>query len=372
MAYNFSFTDQDIESIDEQAKAFQKQYKESGERRERESRPRMSFLSEGKYTFRIYPDRDKKGNPRISRRVWTHQGLPIGEKRRAYVWQDKRVDDLVNELQREGVTKLGDNVNIWSCKSRSTHLMCVYIFESNDLTWNPPGSTLVWQLNDRQGFALQNWILDLHPEEKRLFLDPNNDKAPGIRLSIDGKGPKANVSISQAGMRGRPLPMPPKLWDSASEEIFHEFTGLDAIYLNEEEDKLSDEDFEEFRKFAYIELEKFKALNGPSSDTTQKGYKFGNGSGRSAESSDLRVLPKTSGPLDNPSPDTGTKPCPLAAAMKTKKDLKDKFGENVQYGNRPGQINPYCQICDWEDDCQEVTLKNQRAQDLDDAIPEFK
>jgi hypothetical protein len=282
MAYNFTFSDKDVDVIDQQAKDFTQQFSDSSNTdKEYEPRPYVSYMSEGTYTFRIYPDRDKRGFARLSRRIWTHRSLPVGvfpdgNYRRLWgIWSDKRIDGILKELRDKGMTRLTKvaELPLWRYESQSNHIVCLHMFESSDPKYNPPNATYYVQLNDGQQFALQNWVNHLHPEDKRIILDPNNDKAPGIRMSVTKVSKKNVVNVDQAGMRPLPLPMPPKIRDAKAEDVFHDFTGLDEIVITEK-DTISDADFDGFRKIMYEELAEFTASSGPPKDTTKLGYKL--------------------------------------------------------------------------------------------------
>jgi hypothetical protein len=388
MAYNFTFSDQDLEVIDNQARDFTTQFSgNSNTSREYEPRLYIPFLKAGNYLFRIYPDRTRDGFVRLTRQVQVHRGIPIGfyrdgNVRRIHpkgVWADKRIDDLLQNLQKQGIDRqrIVAGEALWTYMSQSYYLTCIHMFESSNEERNPSKSSYIVQLNNTQHFAFQDWIQDRHPEQKRLILDPNNDNAPGIRMSIKKKPDgKYNINFETITIPNvsLALPMPPKLRDAKLPDMFHDFNGLDSIMITEE-DRISDEEFFEFKKIMYAELEKYKASAPPPKDTTQLGYKLPSDErGKTLLRDELDDdIPfdqgsSTEPELLEPESSKGTdleasdEYCLLADKIKAKPDMMEAYGNGVRYGNRPNRSNPYCLVCDIEEGCIQETVKNQNSQ----------
>jgi hypothetical protein len=359
-AYSFAFDDKDVVAIDEQAKTFKKEYTESSG--SGEASPKVVFLQEGHHTFRFYPDRDKNGMARIVKRIWIHRGLQINPKRKVWIWEDDRVNGLISELQKEGMENLLGKP-IWQWYSQELGLACIHMFDTQDQEWHPVGSTVIVMLDKRQIFSIQDFISELHPEEKRKLLDPNTDGL-GIKISVTKAGAKSNTSVGVT-MRMLALPMPPQM-TTQDPNVRLPFEGLDKVYI-QETDKLEQADWEEFRKNVYSELEKWKAQKGQAADATGAGADFSKKDGpgpnpgttpdvnpnKSESNSSTPVKTETS----SASNVTSSVTCPLAEKIKIKPEMVNDYGPDVRFGSHPTKNNPYCVICEHEEQCIEVTVK---------------
>jgi hypothetical protein len=83
--------------------------------------------------------------------------------------------------------------------------MMAHIFECPESEYTKPRQTYGVVLDRRQMFSIHDFVAELHPDDKRQMLDPNN-VAPGIKLSITRGSGKANVSCGIAGMQKLELP----------------------------------------------------------------------------------------------------------------------------------------------------------------------
>jgi hypothetical protein len=243
--------------------------------------------------------------------------------------------------------------SLWKYRSRFTYLLCAHIYETVDPNpkWHPPGATVILQLTDRHALALSSEISSWTREDKRDILEPSNP-APGIRINTTGEGKATNVSVSLAGQRKLALAMPPRLIDDKDPNVFHDFSGLDNIYVTEE-DRISDEDYQAFRRFANEELKRFKASRAPR-DTTEQAFRFERPAVTNADYQEIlppKALPPTQERSLAPrSPNSQEEKCFILQKGKNQGDLAD-----ARFGNKPATFNPYCSVCDSEDGCTEVT-----------------
>jgi hypothetical protein len=387
MPYEFKYQDADTEILDKQANEYKEKYLSNSGGGATGTRAWQAYVQDGTHTFRFYPDRDAKGYARLIRRAWVHRGLPIGPKKKVWVYGDERVDALMNEIEQEKMTTIFGK-KTWQWKSAEVGVACAHVFESSDKEWTIAGHTMVLLLQKRQIFAFQEFVADLHPEDKRKMFDPSLD-AVGINFKVNHAASKSNVSVGIAGTRLLHLAMPPQLVADDRETLIP-FEGLDKVYITEDQ-KLSDEDFLEFKKAVYTELEKFKAQGGQATDVTGGGGNGGNnvtsfkdtGPAAGPQSPTPQpTQPTPSNPEPNPKPSPPLNPtpkpqdpepppaaaivpnderCGLAARIKAKPEQAEIYGHGITFGNRPDKRNPYCTICDYEKDCIELTLSNREA-----------
>jgi hypothetical protein len=242
-----------------------------------------------------------------------------------------------------------------------------YFFECPTSEYMKAGNAYGTILNRRQMFALQDWIAELHPEDKRQLLDPNNP-APGIKMQII-KGAKSNVSCGIGGMQRLALP---ELDFKDNDGQVIEYTGLDQLYITED-NKISDEDFFNFRSLIGTEMANFK---GVALDKSSEAHRIGQtGPATSFHASEAGKLEQQK-PVEQPvvhqanaqltavqegaPSDGGEIVCRVAEAAKINPKLKDAY-PNVAFGNKPTKTNPYCLTCSYEDECKIFTAKNKRA-----------
>jgi hypothetical protein len=246
--------------------------------------------------------------------------------------------------------------------------MMVHLYDS------PPGNEYALPkksygavLDRRQIFAIQDFIAELHPDDKRQMLDPNN-AAPAIKLSIAKGAGKANVSCGIASMQRLELP-PLEFKDEDGAPI--EYKGLDHIYITEN-DKISDENFFKLKQAVTQEIINFKSAGGNVKDLSSEGHKIGDRTAdKPEEVKETKSEPKKEerNPKPDPKPvaaaeaekseETGVR-CRLAEQTLVSPSLKEAY-PNAAFGNKPEKITPYCMVCDWESECKILTEKNRKA-----------
>jgi hypothetical protein len=361
MKFKFNM-EEDIARISEEAEAYRREYKERGMFK---AGVPICFLGDGVYVFRIYPDRDQKGFVRLIKRAWIHQRIPLEGDRKLRFWKDERVDRLFAEAEEAGLEKIWGRL-IYQLKSREQGYMMAHFFESSDKEYTKAGQSYGAILDRRQMFAIQDFIAQLHPEDKRQMLNPN-EPAPGIRLSITRGSGKANVSCGMAGMQKLELP---DLEFKDDDGSVVEYTGLDNIYITER-DHITDEDFFKLRNNVYNEIANYKAAGGLAKDRSSEAYKFD----KEPEEQRIHASTTTSQPQQTtsqsqpqtnsstavtPSANTDEKFCRLADQTKNNTKMAEAY-PGVRYGNKPNRSNPYCIACDWEEECRVETEKNKKA-----------
>jgi hypothetical protein len=239
MTYSFRFEEEDISKISKDADDFVKEYITSGSLQRGVP---ICFLGDGTYVFRIYPDRDARGRPRLIKRVWLHYKIPIAGKRKVRFWKDDRVDKLFDEARQAGLENLWGKP-IHQYKSREQAYMMAHFYEvptgQKYTEMNKAYGTII---DKRSIIAIQNLIAGLDLEDMRDLFDPNNS-AFCIRLSIARARSKSVVSCSIAVQKAILPPLEFK--DDEGNKI--EYTGLDGIYIRET-DAISDEDFHKLKQ----------------------------------------------------------------------------------------------------------------------------
>jgi hypothetical protein len=365
--YSFTWSDDDIKGVTEQAERFREDYKKSGN-----FQPGIPicFFGEGNYIFRIYPDRDQHGFARIIKRAFFHNRKTGVEGLYLRCWEDDRINKLFREAQEAGLEKIWGNF-MYAYRSQERGYMMVHLYES------PPGNEYALPkksygavLDRRQIFAIQDFIAELHPDDKRQLLDPNN-AAPAIKLSITKGAGKANVSAGIASMQRLELP-PLEFKDEDGAPI--EYRGLDHIYITEE-DKISDENFFKLKQAVTQEIVNFKSAGGNVKDLSSEGHKFGDKPEEVKETkteSNPEPKKEESNPLPDPKPvsaavtqttkteEAGAIRCRLAEQTLNSPSLKEAY-PNAAFGNKPNKQTPYCLVCDFERECEELTKKRKAA-----------
>jgi hypothetical protein len=370
MKFQFN-VDEDVARIVEEAEAYRKEYKERGQFR---SGVPVTFLGDGTYIFRIYPDRDSKGFVRLIKRAWIHQKIIIEGDRKLRFWKDERVDKLFVEAEEAGLEKIWGKF-LYQYKSREQGYMMAHFFECPESEYTKPGNSYGTVLDRRQIFAIQDFIADLHPEDKRTMLDPNQ-AAPGIKLSITRGSGKANCSCGMAGSQKLELP---ELNFKDDDGTVIEYTGLDNVYITEE-DHITDEDYYKLRNAVYEEISNFKAAGGLAKDRSSEGYKFDRKSDERIASSVSQTQPQPQPQPQQQATPQQTQPqmngngsvavassaaadeieCRLAIQCKNNPKMAEAY-RGAAFGNKPARSNPYCLACDFEEQCGIVTEKNKKA-----------
>jgi hypothetical protein len=367
--YSFSWSESDLKHVSDEAEKYREDYKKTGNY---QPGIPICFFGEGNYIFRIYPDRDPNGFARIIKKAYFHNRKVPVEGLYLRFWEDDRINKLFREAEEAGLEKIWGNF-LYMYRSQERGYMMAHLYES------PPGNEYALAkksygvvLDRRQVFAIQDFIAELHPEDKRSLLDPNN-AAPAIKLSITRGSGKANVSCGIAGMQRLELP-PLEFKDEDGSPI--EYTGLDNIYIKET-DKISDEDFFKLRKAVSEEIANFKASGTPAKDLSSEAHKFGDGgqkdSGKEASPKETKQN-SNPGVHTNPLPDikptesksssgsteAETVRCRLAEQTMISPSLKETY-PNAAFGNKPEKNTPYCMVCDFEEPCKELTAKRMKA-----------
>jgi hypothetical protein len=343
MAFKFDMKDDEYDQISDEAKAYQKEYKESGGF---QAGVPVCFLGDGNYIFRIYPDRDSKGFIRLFRRAYIHNGITIGGKKFRF-WQDERVNQLVQEAADAGMEKIFGKA-LYTFRSKENGYMMVHLYECPESEYTKPKNSYAAVLNRRQMFAVQDFIAELHPEDKRQILDPNIP-APAIKLSITRGAGKSNVSCGIASMQKLLLP---ELEFKDENGALIEYKGLDHVYITEE-DKLSDDDYFALRTAVHSEITNFQAL-GPAQDHSAEAHKIGQSPSESPP-------PQTSPAVSTPQLDEhGNVRCRLAEAGKINPKMAETY-PGAKFGNKPEGITPYCLACEVEALCKDATKKQKAA-----------
>jgi hypothetical protein len=358
MAYKFEYQEIDSQKISEDAEKFCKDYKESSQF---QTGVPVCFLGDGTYIFRIYPDRDAKGWPRIIKRAWIHGRIPVDEKRSIRFWADDRVDKLLEEAAETGLEKLWGKF-LYQYRSREQGYMMAHFYEvPAGQEYTKKGESYATVLDRRATYAIQNFIAELHPNDKKQLLDPNLD-APGLRLQITKAGSKSNVSCGIAGMTKLSLP-PLEFKDDDGKEI--EYKGLDYVYIKET-DKVSDEDFFKIRQNISAEIQSFKSNNGPAVDKSAEAHRIGDKVPNNSNSKETnKIEDKVSEAREQAKETVTTKSkndieCRLYEQGKASEKVRSQYPD-ARYGNKPEKSNPYCLACDWESECEDATAKAKAA-----------
>jgi len=358
MQVKFNLSDEDINKISEEAEAYKREYKERGMF---QPGVPICFLGDGTYVFRIYPDRDAHGFIRLIKRVWIHGKVRIDDDKFRWFWKDERVDKLFGEAKEAGMEKMWGKF-LYQYTSREQGYMMAHFYESADEQWTKKGQPYAVILDRRQMFAIQDFITELHPDDKRQILNPNNP-APGIKLSITRGGGKANVSCGIAGMTKFELP-DLQFKDEDGNPI--EYKGLDHVYITEK-DKLADEDFFMLRNGVYQEIANFKALGGGAKDRSSEGHKLGqNEKTPSAEVAGSGFATQQTTQANSvvsaatPAAQSGEKQCRLADQTKINPKMAEAYPD-ARFGNKPNKSTPYCLACSFEEDCTIETQKSKAA-----------
>jgi hypothetical protein len=386
MPYNFQLSDDDFARINEDAEQYRKEYKERGF----QVGVPVCFLGDGNYIFRLYPDRDAKGFARVIKKAWIHTGITVEEKKLRF-WSDERVNKLFAEAEEAGLEKIFGKP-IYQFKSREQGYIMAHMYECPETEYTKPGNTYATVVNRRQMFAIQDFIAELHPDDKRAILDPNNP-APGIKLQNTKGSGKANVSCGIAGMQKLTLPAL-EFKDDDGNPI--EYNGLDQVYITEN-DKISDEDFFKLRNMVYTEIANFKASGGLAKDKSAEGHKFSD----KALESPAPLISHSTGPSQafhasqagnlNPEPRapqeakpapeapkaaaaSSTAPALAAPTTATGEEIRCRLADqcksnpkmaeaypDARFGNHPEKSTPYCLACSFEEECTVVTAKAKKA-----------
>jgi hypothetical protein len=265
MAYSFEFRDGDMDKLSEDA---DKLIKECMTSYSFQASVPICFLGDGTYVFRIYPDRDSKGWPRLIKLVSIHSKIPIGERRKIRFWKDDRVNKLFDEAKQAGLEHLWGKP-IYQYKSREQGYMMAYFYEVPEgQKYTQSGKAYGTILDKHSMAALYNLMLAVPPEDKRQLFDPANP-AFGIKLSLKRAAGKSNVSCRIAMSK---LTLPSlEFKDDEGNEI--EYDGLDSIYIKET-DKILDEDFFKLKQAVTEQINNFKAAGGKAVDKSAEGHKF--------------------------------------------------------------------------------------------------
>lgn len=379
--YSFNWSDDDIKKVSEDAEKYREDYKKSGQTFQ--AGVPICFLGDGNYIFRIYPDRDPNGFARIIKRAFIHNRKTPVEGLYLRCWEDDRINKLFKEAEEAGLEKIWGNF-LYMYRSQERGYMMSHLFEAPpDNDYAKPKNSYAIILDRRQIFAIQDFIAELHPDDKRALLDPNN-AAPGIKLSITRGSGKANVSCGIAGMQRLTLPVL-DFKDEDGAPI--EYTGLDQVYITEN-DRISDENFFKLKKAVGEEIANFKAAGGHAKDLSAEGHKFKDQSDKATDSSQERKdnttttsetstkdskeqqissgtvsdVKKTESKSTNSVTETETDTirCRLEEQTRVSPALKATYPD-AAFGNKPSKATPYCMICDIESECAELTKKRKAA-----------
>jgi hypothetical protein len=358
MKFNFNMSPDDINKINEEAEAYRKEYKERGGF---QSGVPICFLGDGTYVFRIVPDRDSKGFIRLIRRAWIHQRVPVDDRKLRF-WKDDRVDKLFEEAEEAGLEKIWGKP-LYQFKSREQGYMLAYYFESSNDEFTKSKQFYGTVLDRRQMFAIQDFVAELHIDDKRQILDPNN-AAPGIKLQITRGSGKANVSCGIAGMTRLEIP---EIEFKNEEGEAIEYKGLDHIYITED-DKISDEDFFKLKGAVYEEITNFKAAGGKAKDKSSEAHKFSDKAAdpsitnASSASSPVTATPQQAS--TSTAVTTAVDPDEIKCILAEQCKINPKMAEvypNVAFGNKPSRPTPFCLACDIEEQCTMATAKRNKA-----------
>ena len=327
----------------------------------------VSFLDPGNFSFRIYPDRNEEGKPRILKRVSIHS-FQLGEKRIRF-WHDNRVNELVRRAE-----EAGDKDEAWKWRAREHSYLMTHLYRV------PPGNKYLKKdtacaliLNRKQSESFLKFVLGLSPEERKARLNPNA-AAPAITLRVVGRGKSGETHFGYT-QEEFSLPFPPNLPEGSSWE------GLDKVYV-QPTDRISDQDFGLFQRqvearVSFLSNRGVERPNGRTSVPVGSGGRTGasngqsNGASNGADLSDFGEEGGSGdgdGESDSPSPPSegattsgDEEKCLIAARALIDQSLREKFPE-ARFGKHPtGPTNPYCISCDHELDCRKLTESGETA-----------
>lgn len=223
--------------------------------------PVSYFGAEGTYIFRLYPE-NYKGKPRMRRTVWSNQ---LHNYRRVLTKKgDTRIDDLVKSAQEQGFD--GKTTGFWKHKKNQDAIMMGYLISApENKSIQKPGSATAIIMNWLQIESLDSFFDSLEEEgvSLRKFLHPGKPSR-AIKMTIKKvqKGKKMETIVNCSSTQDDTYELPP-LKEALPEGM--EFPGLDEIHVKSDQ-YLTDELFEEFKKYYDEKINKIKEFKGNSHD----------------------------------------------------------------------------------------------------------
>ena len=226
------------------------------EQADRENRAPVSYIDEGSYWLRLYPEirLEEDGKSRrmhVVRKFWSYTGLAKGVRRLPAPRGDT---DLVRpEVQRLVDAKYDQ---AWKFKAKEEGLIKVNIYRSSlpkDHKYIKLNTPMFLVLRRKQINALNEFLAELSPESLRTVLNPRNT-APLIKMSYtagSGGSSSFGFDLEQKDLPGLP----------------EGFPSLFEVLINDETPLATDEEIVKIRKSVSLALAMSSNIVNPSDDS---------------------------------------------------------------------------------------------------------
>lgn len=226
------------------------------EQQDRENRAPVSYLDEGSYWIRLYPEirLEEDGKSRrmhVVRKFWSYTGLAKGVRR---LPAPRGEADLVRpEVMRLKDANYGES---WKFMASEEGLIKVNIYRSSlpkDHKYIKLNTPMFLILRRKQTNALNEFLAELSPENLRTVLNPRNT-APLIKVSYTkGSGGSASFGFDLEQKELPPLP--------------ETFPSMFDVIINDETPLATDEELAKIRKSVSAVLAMQSNLINPDADS---------------------------------------------------------------------------------------------------------
>jgi len=324
----------DLAGLDAEAEKIQKE----SERQLGSGIP-ITFPSAGEYVVRLIPDRDSKGKLRYMKRTFFHTipGYANGKSKtkdneeRIRVVHSEALDKALDAAESQGLKDIK-----FKYKANEHVYIFVRIIECPKSDYCKPGQDMVLVLTGPQGLEFSKFYGQLDNHQKMAMLTPSKPHF-GIRLKFEDKPSKWKklevvefAGATEYTVSSVKLPENFKL-DPAKGGL------LDQVYVNEFDNKMTDEIFNKIKNFLNYQL---AFANSGLRDPIEQ------------DNVDTRNNRKSSPSQEVPSAavaNSGEK-CYI---KENGLDNKENGYEGVSFGNPPkDQVSAECMICPNSQECE--------------------
>ena len=328
----------------------QEEYRD--QQQDRENRAPVSYLDEGSYWLRLYPEirAEEDGSRRLHvvRRFWSYTGLAKGVRR---LPAPKDPNDPV----RQEVMRLKDAnyPEAWKFMASEEGLIKAQIYRSTlpkDHKYIKLNTPMFIVLRRKQLTALSTFLADLSPEQLQRILDP---RKPGTIIKASytkGAGGSASFGFDLDEAELMPLPA--------------EFPSLFEALINDKTEPANDEELSKIRKSISAVLAMRSNIVNPEDDSGAPPVSRREEERKSEAKSAVQEALKSS---SSPKTDSQPKSQPIVEKQEETKKAEpaaaDTAGHEcpgqaedpeLAFGKHNGQ-HEACILCPFEAECQSAS-----------------